>query len=157
VSTGFPPTINPGGFDAGIFAEFSEDELYGVIGTGFVTPTQGFTAVARAYGNSELIGQLDAAGLVIAPTDNLVDLGRRAVKRLINDLHEDVRRELCLRWHQWKNQGADVRTLADGILLLLLGAAVHPFGIPLLAIAYLLAKFGLAKICEPAGMVASPV
>jgi hypothetical protein len=155
VSTGFPPIINPGDFDLGVFEEFNEDELYAVIGTGFVTPMQSFTAVARTYGNPELVNQLDGAGMVSTPIVNLVDLGRRAVRRLINDLSDDVRRELCRRWHQWKNQGADVRTLADGILLILLTAAVHPFGIPLLAIAYLLAKFGLAKICGQAAIAVS--
>ena len=126
-----------------VWDQLSEDELLAVIGTAFVPPWQSFAATARAYGHGDIVNRLGAVEPFGEPVDDLVTLGRRGVEETIQRMDDTVRREICRILHSGMGRSEMIASL-----LPILAGCVLFHGIPLIAIAYVLLRYGGERLCE---------
>jgi hypothetical protein len=121
----------------------SEDQLYAAIGASQVTPDQRLSAAIVAYA-PDIAASLAEAGVIEPHVVNLVDLGRRTARRVIEEWGDQLREEVCQLWRKKPRK----RDLALAIAAALAGLISVVAGV-LAMIATLIARFLMQELCEP--------
>jgi hypothetical protein len=122
----------------------SEDQLYSAIGASQVTPDQRLTAVIVSYAPGDVIASLGEVGIIEPHDVNLVALGRRTARRVIEEWGDYLREQVCQLWRKKPRK----RDLALGIAAALAGLISVGAGV-LAMIAAAIARFLMQELCEP--------